>query len=142
MISSLQSLLNRLPLQRFILARYLVSGGTAASVDFSLLYILTEFFHVWYLLSSIVAVAVAIMVSFLLQKFWTFQSNTLDTVHIQLSLHSMLSFLNLGLNTFLLYFFVEYVHLWYIFAQFLGAGLLACMNYFVYRTWIFSGNVH
>lgn len=117
--------------------RYIISGGTAAAANLSILYILTEFFGVWYLASSIAAVCVGWVVAFLLQKFWAFQSPELDRVHIQLSLHTLLSLANIALNTVLLYMFVEWGHLWYIVAQIIASGLLACMNYFVYKRYIF-----
>lgn len=117
--------------------RYLIAGGTAATIDFALLYALTDLFHIWYLASSVVALLAGFVTSFVLQKFWTFQNHSLDRVHIQLPLHILLSLANIVLNTALMFLFVEQLHLWYITAQFFAAAMLACMNFFVYRRFIF-----
>jgi dolichol-phosphate mannosyltransferase len=117
--------------------RYLIAGSLVALVDFFLLYILTEFFHVWYLTSSVIALSIAVIVSFILQKVWTFQDHSLAGVRVQFFLHILLSGANIVLNTFLLYLFVEQMLLWYLLAQFLASGILACMNFFVYRKFIF-----
>ena len=119
------------------IARFIVAGGSAATGNFALLYTLTEYFHIWYLASSLVAVVAGFITSFILQKFWTFKNKRLDRVHIQAMLHASLSIVNIILNTVLLYTLVEYVHLWYIAAQFFISGGLAFGNYFVYRLHIF-----
>lgn len=117
--------------------RYVVAGGITAAANLSVLYALTEYLRLWYVLSSIIAVCVAWVVSFLLQKFWAFRERSLDTVHIQFALHAMLSLANIALNTVLLYAIVEWMHVWYMAAQVAVSGMLACMNYFVYKRYIF-----
>ncbi len=110
----------------------------AALANFATLYSLTEYAHIWYLFSSVIAVIAGFVVSFLLQKFWTFRNMHLSTVHIQFSLHVLLSLANLVLNTVALYLMVEYAHLWYIAAQFISVAFLAFVNYFIFRKYIFS----
>jgi putative flippase GtrA len=118
--------------------RFGVSGGLAAVVNFGALYIFTEFFHIWYLASSIISAALGTVVSFGMQKFWTFNNARMDSMHIQFSRYVLLTLVNLAVNTFLLYVLVEYAHLWYILAQFLTSGVLACVNFFVYRRYVFT----
>lgn len=118
--------------------RYIISGGTATASNFVVLYTFTEFLHIWYLTSSIIGLVAATGVSFMLQKFWTFKNAGLERVHIQLPLHISLALFNIAANTVLLYGFVQYLHVWYILAQFINAALLACMNFFVYRHFIFT----
>ena len=117
--------------------RYIVSGGTATASNFVVLYTLTEFLHIWYLTSSIFALLMGFAISFILQKFWTFQNAGFERVHIQLPLHIALSLANIAINTVLLYGFVQYLHVWYLLAQFINAVLLACMNFFIYHHFIF-----
>lgn len=117
--------------------RFLIAGGTAAAVNFSILYTLTEYAHVWYLASAVVALSFGFITSFTLQKFWTFRNMPLTRVHVQASQHLMLSLANIAVNLVFLYVFVEYLHIWYMFAQGISAGMLATVNYFVYRSHIF-----
>ena len=61
----------------------------------------------------------------------------MERVHIQFTLHILLSILNIGLNTIFLYLFVEYLGLQYILAQIVATAFLACMNFFIFRRYIF-----
>ena len=119
------------------LLRYLISGGTAAAVDLVVLYILTDIFKVHYLLSAIFAFLVAFLVSFVLQKFWTFQDRSTERMHAQAAVYFVVAAVNLVLNTLFLYVFVDIFHMWYIAAQVVASGLIACESFFVSRYLIF-----
>jgi putative flippase GtrA len=131
MLSAIRSLLS------LRVVRFLISGGTSATTNLSVLFVLTHFFGVWYLYSSIAAMSVATVTSFVLQKLWTFQ-NYSTQVHVQFPLHATLALSNIALNTVALYLLVEYVGLWYLLAQVLIGACLACMNYLVYKHIIFT----
>lgn len=118
--------------------RYLVSGGSAATADLGLLYMLTEWFGLHYLLSAALAFIVAFCVSFFLQKFWTFQDHSVERVHSQAVLYFVIAVANLGLNTLLMYIFVEHLHLWYFAAQIFIGTLLACGSFFISKNIVFN----
>lgn len=118
--------------------KYLISGGTAAAVNIGSLYIFTDFFKWWYLFSTVVSFILAFFVSFLLQKFWTFQDKETDGVHKQLSMYFVVGLINLALNTALMYFCVDILHVWYILSQFIVTGLIAILSFFVYKHFIFA----
>ncbi|MFA5830719.1 MAG: GtrA family protein [Candidatus Paceibacterota bacterium] len=113
--------------------RYFISGVSAAIVDFTFLFVLTEFFNVWYIWSASIAFGVAFCVSFVLQKFWTFKDNEKSKIKWQLPAHLSLGTVNLCINGFLVFFFVEALGVWYMLAQFLVTALLAVESFFVYR---------
>ena len=115
------------------LLRYLVAGGGSAAVDFFFLYLFTDVAGIHYLLSSVFAFLIAFVVSFILQKFWTFQDHSTDRVHMQAVAYFVVAGLNLLLNTLLMYLFVDKLHVWYLFAQFISSGLIACESFFISR---------
>lgn len=88
-----------------------------AGIYYGLLYGLTEFAHVWYLASSVVASAAHGALKFLLLKFWTFENRDLARVHHQLGYFLGMGALNFGLNTLGLYVLVQYYGMWYLEAQ-------------------------
>ncbi len=118
--------------------RYLVAGGTAASVDFFFLYTFTEKVGLHYLVSAALAFVAAFCVSFLLQKFWTFQDDSIERVHTQVALYFIFALMNLGINTALMYLFVDVMEIWYMGAQFLASGLIAFESFFIGRYFIFT----
>ena len=123
------------------LVNYLFAGGTAAFTNLFVLFLLTHVFGIWYLLSSIIAFLLAFVVSFYLQKHMTFEDHSSDGLHKQMTLYLFVALINLAINTALMYFFVDIVGIWYMFAQVLAAGLVAVESFFVYRAFIFKTSV-
>ncbi|HVB19801.1 MAG TPA: GtrA family protein [Candidatus Paceibacterota bacterium] len=119
-------------------AKYIVSGGVATVTNLVVLYTLTDFFRVYYLVSSVFAFIVSVIVSFSMQKFWTFEDTSRDALHMQFAFYSLVILANLVLNTFLVYAFVEWLSLWYLIAQFLAGMLIAIISFFAYRNLVFK----
>ena len=124
--------------QRHKILRYLFSGGTAFGVNFFFLYAFTEWIGFHYLISVVVAFLIALIVSFILQKFWTFQDNSKANLHRQMLIYMVLAVTNTSLNTLLVYFFVEYGGWHYLLGQFFSSGLIAVESFFVYQVFIFK----
>jgi len=123
--------------------RYLISGGTAAFVDLLFIYIFTSVIGIWYLYSGILAFLVAFSVSYVMQKFWTYTDHSMDRWKSQLVTYFMIIIsTNVGLNTLLLYIFVDHLHINYIVAQFFISGIIAIMNYFLYQSFVFKKHSH
>ncbi len=118
------------------IARFGVSGLSCVLLNILILYAATAYGHIWYLYSSVCAFVLSQFASFLLNKLWTFESRTLDGAHRQLVYHFTIALINLGINTVLVYFFVEKLGLWYVLAQALASLLIAFESYFAYR-WIY-----
>src|SRR3989344_5231647 len=117
--------------------RYFLSGGTAFGVDFFFLYFFTELVGLHYLLSVVIAFVIAVIVSFILQKYWTFQNNSKVDLHRQAVLYITVAIINTGFNALLVYLFVEYVGLHYLVGQFFSSGLIAFESFFIYQFFIF-----
>jgi putative flippase GtrA len=122
------------------IVRYIISGGTALALDLVLLFIFTDILGWWYLWSAIVAFAIAIVVSFVLQKFWTFEDRTADGVHRQFALYIAIALGNTAVNTGLMYVFVDYFKILYLFSQIIASGIIAASSFFIYRRFIFNQN--
>jgi putative flippase GtrA len=124
--------------KRFTIAKFLVSGFTAASVELGFLYFLTDYLGIYYLISSTVGFVFAICVSFTLQKFWTFENTSLTYIRRQAAMYLGLGVTNLGINAAMMLLLVEVFHLWYLFSQIVACGMVACSNFAVYTLLIFK----
>ncbi|MFA6404787.1 MAG: GtrA family protein [Candidatus Paceibacterota bacterium] len=118
--------------------RYLISGGTAAFTNILLLYLFTEIFGIWYIASAAMAFSIAFIVSFTLQKFWTFQDVSKDQIHRQAMVYLTVALFNLFINTGLLYMQVEYLGIHYIVAQLIASVFIAVESFFIYQIFIFK----
>jgi len=130
------SLMRAFLLRLSIVARYLIAGGTAAGVNFTLLFIFTEFFGWWYLMSATVAFAVAIAVSFSLQKFYTFR-DTSGALSTQGTLFLTVQLVNVGINAAFMFALVEWAGAHYMLAQIIAGGAIALWSFVIYRFFIF-----
>jgi dolichol-phosphate mannosyltransferase len=124
-------------LQENRIFRFLVSGGTAVLANISSLLLLTEYFHFYYLYSSIVAFFIGFLVTFFLQKFWTFRNTDRSKTAKQMMSTLIVAGVNLLINTFFVYVFVEWVGMWYMLAQIMSSLLISLETYFLYRNFIF-----
>ncbi len=116
--------------------RFVASGGCAAIVNIALLYVLTDFAGVWYLISSAIAFIVSFLVSFSLQKFWAFRNKRLEGSHVQMSQHLSIALFNLVLNLAIIYTLVEFAGFHYIPGQIVASIIIAFESFFVFR-WIY-----
>jgi putative flippase GtrA len=123
------------------IVRYIISGGTSAVTDLFLLYLFTDIFHIWYIISAALAFIIAFFVSFTLQKYWTFRDNSNEGIKKQGLMYFVIGLINLGVNTLLVYFFTEYLFVFlrydYLVSQVCAAGLIAIVSFFVYQKFIF-----
>ncbi len=122
----------------FKIIRYLISGGTAAAISIGLLFVFTHYAHIWYLTSSILSYTIAFLVSFTLQKFWTFRNTSLELWRRQISIYFVIFLANVFLNTLIVYCFVEYGGVHYLTSQIIAAGLIAIASFFLYKHLVFK----
>ncbi|HUO56409.1 MAG TPA: GtrA family protein [Candidatus Paceibacterota bacterium] len=118
--------------------RYVISGGTGALVNIGTLFVMVHYLSVWYLTSSICAFLASFLVSFSLQRMWTFRQSLPRTVGRQIGLYLVAALCNLVLNTAIVYVCVEYLRIWYILSQIIAGSTIAVESFFVYKHMIFT----
>lgn len=117
--------------------RYLVSGSIAGLTDLAILYVLVEMLQVGYLVAATVAFVVTLIVSFVLQKYWTFEDGSTTLIGTQIVGYITLSIANIFVNTFLMFVGVEGLHVPYLVVQILAMFVIAAYGFFVYQWVIF-----
>ncbi len=123
------------------IANYIFSGGMGAVTNLGLLYILTEFADIYYVLSGIISFVISIFVSFSLQKRLTFKDDSSEGTHKKFITFAIIAIVNLCINTLLLYLLVEMAGAHYMLAQFISSGLIALWSYFAYKKLVFKESV-
>lgn len=118
--------------------RFIISGGTAAITELTLLYIFTEFFGVWYIYSAAIAFLFSFCVSFTLQKLWTFKDKNTNKTHKQATFYLLISVINLFVNIVAIYILVEVFGVWYMLAKVLISGTIAIYSFLIYKFIIFK----
>ena len=111
---SVQKQINKIFGYQFI--RFSCSGTIATSIDIGLLYTLTEYLSIWYLVSSIFSFLVGSVTHFTISRYWVFK-NQEKTFWRQYSSFFLIHLGGLAINTSGLYILVEFYHLYYLLAK-------------------------
>lgn len=110
-----------------LFVKYCIVGGTAAVVDFSILFVLTDFLNVYYLISATISFIVSALTNYALNRGWTFCSN--GKKRRQLPIFFTIATIGLVLNNSIMYFSVEVLALWYIWAKVIATGIVLMWNF-------------
>ncbi len=118
--------------------KFLISGALGLATNIGLVALCVEKFNFHYLTASVIGFSAAVIIGFLLQKYWTFGEETGERIQTQFILYALLALFNLAMNTALVYSLVEFFEVYYLFAQALGALSVATVSFFSYREIIFK----
>jgi putative flippase GtrA len=116
---------------------FLISGTSAAMFQLAMYAFLSRVIGMQYLMASSIAFCAALVVSFLLQKYVTFQNKDLR-VATQFVQFAALAICNLSINTLLMYMLVEKLQIYDVFAQAITMITIAIWSFFIYKYHIFK----
>jgi len=123
---------NKLVLQ---ILRFGVVGGLAFLIDSSLLFILTEYLHVYVLISSVISFIVSLIFNYLLSIFWVFDVKKKQTWK-EILLFAILSTIGLGINQVVMYLGVEVFHIYYMICKVLSTFIVMVYNFITRKIFI------
>ena len=122
-VASVARLLSREKIPGFV-----VIGIISTILDLGLLYGLTEYFHIWYLLSATVSYSCGMVLNFLLNKFLNFQDMSRHYLW-QFVTFALISSTGLALTLGILYVAVEIFSQNYLVAKLIALVLSFAWNY-------------
>jgi putative flippase GtrA len=111
--------------------KYSIINVSGEIIDFSLLLLFTEIFHIFYLLSALLSYLVALINNFLLNLRFTFKYKPLNFLDFSRSLinYFLVSFFGLILNLLLIGLLVELFKLNYIIAKLISSLTIFILIY-------------
>jgi putative flippase GtrA len=120
------------------LFRYLFVGGAAFIVDFLSLYILTDFFGIYYLISAAIAFILGLFVNYILSVSWVFNKRKLDNRTFEFGIFAIIGIVGLGLNEVLLWFFTQELLIYYLLSKIFAAAIILFWNFFARKYLLFK----
>lgn len=120
-------------IQQFI--RYLITGSLAFIVEYSFFYLLDRL-NFWYVYSNSIAMICGFLLSFFLNRNWSFKSKR--NTKKQFIMYGVLFLINIGISNGLMFVFVEKLYIQPVFSKLLAIGALVCWNFFIYKKLIFK----
>jgi len=117
--------------------RYFWVGGLAFIVDFGSLYIFTEFFRIYYITSATLSFVLGIMVNYFLSIRWVFQKRSVTNKRSEFSIFAIIGVVGLVLSNFLIWFFTEQAHFYYLISKIVAVVFVYLWNYFARKYTLF-----
>ena len=112
------------------LFRYTFVGGIAFLFDFSTLYLLTEFFQVYYLLSAAIAFLLGLTINYILSIFWVFKTRVIKSKWLEFGIFALIGIIGLGLNELIIWTFTEHVEFHYMASKIVSTVIIYLWNFF------------
>ena len=128
-------LVNKLLELEFI--RYVLVGGFATIIDWSLFYIFAIALEVYYQIALIISFSTAIMVHYIFNKIFTFRCKSKKIIK-QFSLFLATAIISLFLSMLIMFFLIEVVLVGKMTSKILTTGILLIVNYVFHRDITFN----
>lgn len=136
--NSLQKLLkqqtDRISIQFF---RYIFVGGIAFIVDFGSLFIFTDIFGLYYLISAAIAFILGLITNYILSINWVFNRRTLNNRTYEFGLFTIIGIIGLALNEFFIWFLTAEIGLYYLISKIITAIIILFWNFFARKLTLF-----
>ncbi len=115
--------------------RFGVVGGLAFLIDSGVLYILTEYAHIYYLISSVISFIVSLIFNYLMSIFWVFDVKKKQTIK-EVSIFVILSVIGLGINQVVMYVGADIFHIYYMICKVLSTAIVMVYNFITRKIFI------
>ncbi len=120
------------------LFRYTFVGGFALIIDFSSLFILTEFFNIYYLISAAISFLLGLITNYILSVKWVFNKRKFKSRSSEFGIFAFIGFIGLGFNELFIWFFTEHIHFHYLISKIISAFLIYLWNFFARKFTLFN----
>ncbi len=116
---------------------YLLIAGFCRLIDLAVLYALTDWAGLFYLLSAILSFVLVQSLSYYLNKRFTFRNRSRQIAK-QLAVFMLVNAIGFGVSLGLLVLLVEVFGWWYILARIVGMVIAINSNYFMHKRYTFA----
>ena len=116
-----------------------VVGGTAFLIDYGLLFVLTEFAGIHYLISGTISFAASVIYNYILSIVWVFdpvgeRSRTKD-----MAVFLILSVIGLGINQAIMWILVEQAGVYYMLSKIVATAIVMVYNFITRKLFLVGG---
>ena len=117
------------------LFRFGIVGGLAFLIDSGVLFVLTEYFNVYYLISSVISFIVSLIFNYILSILWVFDVKKKQTIK-EIGLFVILSVIGLGINQVVMYVGADILHIYYMICKIVSTFIVMVYNFITRKIFI------
>lgn len=116
---------------------YVLFAGIATLVDLGLLYFLTSFINLHYLVSGAISYICGMITNYSLNKLFNFKNKS-KKIAQQFGLFAFIALIGLGLNQLILWLLVEFGNLFYMYAKLISIVLVMLWSFYGHKKLTFG----
>ncbi len=118
-------------------ARYAVVGALACVVDIALLFALTHYLRINYLISAAIGFSAGIAINYVLSTLWVFSRRTLQNRFAEFLVFLAIGLAGLGINQITMWFLTEHMGIHYLFSKTNAVAIVFFWNFFARKIALF-----
>jgi putative flippase GtrA len=104
--------------------RYGLVAVVAFAVDFGLLFVFTEYFHMFYVLSATLSFAISVVANYFLSVSWAFGQRVQRQRTVEIGLFIAICVVALGLNDVFIWLFTSVFGIYYLFSKLITVAIV------------------
>ena len=120
--------------------RYTFVGGLAFIVDFGLLYVLTEYLNLYYVVSATLSFIAGLLVNYFISITWVFAKAGASKHIVEFIYFASIGIIGLLLNGLILWFITESFDIYYMYSKLIAAVIVYLWNFLARKYFLFSKN--
>lgn len=111
------------------LIKFGLVGGIAFLIDYGLLFICTEWFGIYYFISSIISFSVSVIFNYIASVLWVFDVDQEKSKTKNFIIFIALSIVGLGINQIIMWYGVEVLKLYYMLIKLIATFIVMVFNF-------------
>lgn len=109
--------------------KFAIVGIVSFALDYVILFVMTDVFKVYYLLSSFISLSVSLLVNYWLSMKFVFQCKEEMSKHRKFSVFLLLSVIGIVLTQYIMENLVERFHVYYMLAKVIATMVVTMWNF-------------
>lgn len=119
--------------------RYIFVGGIATVVDWSILFLLTDFAHIYHLVSAVIAFVAGLVANFVLSQLLVFQANEARVNAVmEFVCYALIGVVGLGITEVILLLLTNHWHMHYMLSKVIATVIVLAWNYMARKKIIYK----
>ncbi len=118
--------------------RYLISGGIAFCVDTGILYVLTEWFDLYYLLSSAISFSIGLIITYFLSIIWVFDFRSKKDKRVEFLIFVIIGIVGLALTSLFMWIFTSKLDIYYLYSKIITTVIVFVWNFIAKKFILFN----
>ena len=119
--------------------RYVFVGGIATIVDWGILFLLTDFVHIYHLVSAIIAFIAGLITNFFLSKILVFKANEAKVNPVlEFVSYAIIGVIGLGITELIMFLFTNCWSVHYMISKVIATVIVLAWNYLARRIVIYK----